>query len=578
VPVGAPSATPDRRPFRIQATGSGGKVYTAFPATNGQPGDFKDATQDIAPIPSWLVSGKWALLSGLSGFTGGVYHQDETGPYPHVSIRRYAGSAFGSNGALPAKYRIAGAMQPFAMTDHMPPIGENGFLVYYRNPKTYVELVVAGGNVAVWSSDNAGPDGNAGWTGHYWYGQKTNAGDIRRLAAEIDTNAHTLTYWVEGQKAASLTIPLLANTVGHTFALRSIGNKINFGELLVQDLTGDMVPAPNPTPNPTPKPTPIPQPTATATATATATSAPTPSSGLKFQSVGSLPQGRVWHGAALAGNGKVYISGGTNGASGFDTVWNSALGQPWQWQGQTSLPQATEGHGFVIIGNYAYTLGGWTRNSGNPRADVYKAAIGSNGSLGPWQATTSLPAGRVYAGWVVNGNTVLAIGGLGPNWGPQSTVWQATADSQGHLSAWQTVGTLPEPRAWPGCAIAGGKLWVTGGSAGKLTKASVFAASYSNGQLGSWASGPSLPQPIEAQATVVLNGVLTVCGGDDYSSGTPSPTAAILQLTGGGWKTVGQMPLAGFGQMPVVSGNNLYLFGGHDAAHNVLNSIWKTSF
>jgi hypothetical protein len=585
LPSTNPVATADRQltPFRIQATGSGGKVYTAFPATTGQPGDFKDATGDISPVPSWLHSGKWSLLSAVSGFSGGVYHQDETGPYPHVSIRRYAGNAFGSNGALPAKYRIAGAVQPFAQADHMPPIGENGFLVYYRNPKTYVELVVSGGNVSVWSSNEASPTGSAGWTGHYWYGQKTNVGDIRRLEAEIDTNAHTLSYWVEGKKAATLTIPLLTNTPGHTFALRSIGNKVNFGELLVQDLTGgtpppSASPTPKPTATPTPKPSATPTPQPPATPKPSATTSPTPTNGLKFQSVGNLPQGMVWHGAAQASNGQVYVAGGTNGASGYGGVWSSPLGSPWQWQSRASLPKATEGHGFAIIGNHAYALGGWTRNSGGPRSDVYKAAIQSNGTLGPWQATTPLPSGRVYAGWAVSGNQVIAVGGLGPNWGPQTTVWKATADSQGNLSAWQSATSLPAPRAWPGCAVAGGKLWVTGGSEGKLTKSTVYSASFSNGQIGAWQQGPNLPSSLEAQATVVLNGVLTICGGDDYSSGTPHPTAAVYQLTGGSWKTVGQMPFAGFGQMPVVSGNSLYLFGGHDAAHNVLSGIWKATF
>lgn len=553
----------DRRPFRLLATN--GRTYSAFPATSGQPGDFRDATEDVHPVPAWLYPGQWALQSGAPGFTGGVYHQDETGPYPHVSIRRYAGSAFAADGGLPTRYRIAGAVQPFAMTDHAPPIGENGFLVFYRNPKTYVELVVSGGNVAVWSCDDAGPDGSAGWTGHHWFGHTTRAGDVCHLEAEIDTAAHTLTYWVEGQKAATLTIPLLTDAPGHTFALRSIGNKITFGDLRIDDLTGG-TPPPAPTPTPTPPPSPSP------------TAPSQPVSGLTFQPVGDLPQGRVWHGAALAANGQVYLNGGSNGASSFTTTWGSPLGPPWDWQTRAALPQATEGHGFVVIGTHAYTLGGWTRGSGAPRAEVYEAAIGADGGLGPWQATTSLPAGRVYAGWVVDGNRLFAIGGLGPNWGPETTVWTTTADSQGHLAAWQSAASLPEPRGWPGCAIAGGKLWVTGGSAGKATKATTFAASYADGQLGPWQAGPALPRPLEAQATVVLRGVLTTCGGDDYSSGTPSPTASVYQLVNGTWQVAGHMPFAGFAQMPVVSGDSLYLFGGHDAAHHVLSGIWKATF
>ncbi len=571
-----------RAPFRTLATAG---VYTAFPAASGQPPDFKDATTDVSPVPSWLYSGKWSLLASSYGFSGGVFHQDETGPFPHVSIRRYSGTAFGLNGALPAKYRISGCLQPFAMADHMPPIGENGFLVYYLNPTNYVELVVSGGNVAVWSANNATPLGSAGWSGHYWFGQQTGIGGYSNLEAEIDCNAHTLTYWVEGRRAGTVTIPMLANTPGHTFALRSIGNKINFGEIVVQDLTGGTPPpTPSPTVSATPKPsatpTPKPSPTATATAlpspTPTPTTSPSPVSNLTFQAAGNLPQGLVWHGAA-ATNGQLYVSGGTNGSSGFPGVWRSGL-QPWSWQGQTGLPKATEGHGFAIIGSYAYSLGGWTRGLGGPRTDVYKAAIQANGTLGPWTTTTSLPSGRSWAGWVVNGNQLIAVGGLGPNWGPQATVWQATADSQGNLSSWQSAPNLPEPRAWPGCAIADGKLWVTGGSMGTQTKATAYAATIGNGQIGPWQTGPTLPKPSEAHATVVLKGVLTLVGGDDYTTGTPKPTAAVYQLTNGSWKAAGQMPFAGFGQVPVVSGNSLYLFGGHNAAHQVLNGIWKATF
>ncbi|MBC7545351.1 MAG: hypothetical protein H7338_21710 [Candidatus Sericytochromatia bacterium] len=566
LPVTAP---PIGMPFRIQAVGP--TVYTAFPATNGQPSDFKDATTDVSPIPAWLYSGKWARLASQQGFSGGVFHQDETGPYPHVSIRRYSGTTFGQNGVLPPKYRISLAIQPFAQADHMPPIGENGVLVYYRNPTNYVELVVSGGNVAVWSAQNSGPTSSSGWTGHHWFGQKTAIGEIRRLSAEIDTNAHTISYWVEGNRAASLTIPFLANTPGHTFALRSIGNKLNVGEIRIEDLSGGGTSPPSPGPTPTPTPAPSPQPTATSKPSAT----PPAGQGISFQSVGSMPKGLVWHGAAAKGS-TVYLSGGSNGSASFTGVWSSPAGA-WSWQDRTSLPKPTEGHGFTIIGSYAYVIGGWGRNVGGPRPDVLKAAIAGDGSLGPWQATTPLPQGRAFPGVVTDGNRIILLGGWGPGYSSQTPVWSATADGAGNLSAWQSGPALPDRRAWAGAAITGGKLWVTGGSSGSKTMATTFQASYSNGQIGSWQSGPSLPGPLEAQATVVWGGALTTIGGDDYSTGTPSPTNAAYQLIGGLWKTIGNLPFAGFGQVPVLAGGKLYLFGGHDAAHNVLSGVWQGS-
>ena len=537
------------------------------PVTVGQLNDLADATRDVSPVPSWLVSGLWSQLAGAAGFIGGVYHQDDTGPYPHVTIRRYSGGAFAPGGQLPSRYRIGVAIQPFAEADHMPPIGENGVLVYYRNPTSYVELVVSGGNVSVWSADDAGPTGSAGWTSYSWFSQNTAVGDIRRLSAEVDTVAHTLSFWVEGVKGGTLGIPMITSAQGHTFALRSIGNKLNVGEIRVDDLTNGTHPPLTLPSTTTPIATPTPAPTAPPP--------PPASGGITFQAVASLPKGLVWHGAAVSGD-TVYVSGGSNGSESFSGVWSSTAGRPFSaWQSRTSLPQPTEGHGFAVIGSYAYVIGGWGRGVGGPRTDVLKAAIHPDGSLGAWQATTPLPQGRAFQGVVVDGNRLILIGGWGPSFNAQTTVWTATANGQGDLSAWQAGPEIPAQRVWAGATIVDGTLWVTGGSSGNKTMATVFQAPYANGQIGSWRPGPDLPRPLEAQACLNWHGVLTTIGGDDYTSGTPSPTSAAFQLVNGTWRTVGNMPFAGFGQAPSVAGGRLYLCGGHDAAHNVLTGIWQ---
>lgn len=542
-----PTADEPSSPFRIQAVGT---RYTGFPATTGQPTDWRDATLDVSPVPSWLFPGKWSLLPSSSGFGGGVYHQDETGPYPHVSIRRYAGGAFGANGKLPAKYRVSVAVQSFEQLDHMPPIGENGVLVYYRNPMTYAELVISGGNVSVWSSNNATPLGSAGWTGHHWYGKTTNPGDIRRVSAEIDTNSQTLTYWVDGQKAGTVTIPLLTNTTHYTMALRSIGNKMNFGELAIEDLSGGSSPTPTPTQTPTATPTPPPPTTGTPTS---------------FQALGNLPQSAVWLQAA-AKNNTVYVSGGSNGSQSFAGVWSSTVQNPWNWQARTTLPTPTEGHGFAIVGNWAYVIGGWSRGS-SPRATVYRAPINSDGSLGAWQATASLPQGRAGHALVTDGNRLIVLGGWSPNFTPTSTVWTTTANGDGSLNAWQSLPNMPAVRAFGDACIAGGKLLYVGGSSGSTNVAGVFQASYSGGQLGAWQNGPTLPEALQGHSCLTYGGVATTIGG----------STKVYQLLNGAWQAVGTMPSYRNGLAATTSGTQLLALGGQDTSYFISNTIFASS-
>ncbi|MBC7543509.1 MAG: hypothetical protein H7338_12345 [Candidatus Sericytochromatia bacterium] len=557
------ATTGGNSPFRTMATAP--SRYTAFPAVSGQPEDFRDATTDVAPGPDWLFPGDWSLFPSLAGFSGGVFHQEETGAFPHVTIRRYAGATFGTDGALPAHYTISLAVQPFAMADHMPPIGENGVLVYYKNPTNYVELVISGGNVAVWSANNAGPTSDAGWTGHYWFGQTTATGDIRRLSAEIDTVTHQLTYWVEGRKAATLTIPMLTETAPHTFALRSIGNKINFGEIVVDDLTGGT--NPSPTPPPSASPTPIPAPSISPTATPTVSPTVTPGGPLTFQDSGTLPKAAAWNRAIVKGT-HLYVSGGTNGSQSFTDVWSSPIQQPLAWQARTALPLPTEGHGFAVLGNYAYVVGGWGRGSA-PRASVYRALINADGSLDSWQATTPLPQGRAFHGLVVDNDRLVVIEGWNPGYAATTTVWTATADANGALSAWQSGPILPERRMWAGTCIADGKLLVIGGSNGSAAQSTVYQATYTNGQIGAWQVGPPLPKLMLGQACVSVAGTATTLGG----SNATDTFSDVYQLINGTWTVSNALAGSRFGMASAATASQVYLLGGQNAGQGILGSV-----
>ena len=69
------------------------------------------------------------------------------------------------------------------------------------------------------------------------------------------------------------------------------------------------------------------------------------------------------------------------------------------WNANTSLPTSTYGATSVVYNGYVYEIGGF--NGGTPVTTVDYAHINSNGTLGTWTATTSLPLATAYATSVV---------------------------------------------------------------------------------------------------------------------------------------------------------------------------------
>jgi hypothetical protein len=117
----------------------------------------------------------------------------------------------------------------------------------------------------------------------------------------------------------------------------------------------------------------------------------------------------------VTGSSYLYVIGGDSSAGGKPVATAylgtlSAAGAVTAWSTTTALPAALHSVGAVIFNGSVYVAGG--SGSGNvPVATVYRAAIMSDGTLGAWQALTSLPFARSYVGFGVNGTFLYALGG-----------------------------------------------------------------------------------------------------------------------------------------------------------------------
>lgn len=199
----------------------------------------------------------------------------------------------------------------------------------------------------------------------------------------------------------------------------------------------------------------------------------------------ALPNPLAYHKSVAAtpynskvdGSGYLYVLGGVNTS---DEVVNRVSFSPINtdgslgtWNSTTSLPQPLHSFGVSIFRGAIYIAGGAT--TGNvPTDKVYKAVIQPDGKLGDWKELTSLPSARAYHGFVNFGPFLYAVGG------DEGTVDPGTGDGSklvnvdyikinlrtGDLdnTAWTAnANSLQKARSKHTLVAAGGNLFVSSG-------------------------------------------------------------------------------------------------------------------
>lgn len=223
-PTPAPTATPTPTPVPTSTattppSGAGLNVNFEQYAVGTEPGDWKDVRDDGYSSYDWLVDAPWRIASHNGSKQ---YMHDGLSNYANLSFRRYTGTAFGVNGALPNRYFTELQVTPIKSYTYAP-TGDQGTQFYYLDPTNYVEWVIKPDYVEVWVANDAVPFQGKGWNRVYYTTVKTAAGQTRRLGAEVDTVAHTAKIYLDGQYLTTVTTSKL-DTRTHYYALRGTGN------------------------------------------------------------------------------------------------------------------------------------------------------------------------------------------------------------------------------------------------------------------------------------------------------------------------------------------------------------------
>lgn len=237
------------------------------------------------------------------------------------------------------------------------------------------------------------------------------------------------------------------------------------------------------------------------------------------------------------------------------------------WIQTSSLPEALETEAAAVNNGFLYVVGGLSK--GTPTSKVLYAKINSDGALGPFQETTPLPytLSRYLCG-VVNNNFIYAIGGVANGYTTASVMY-APIQSDGTVGEWTYTTSLPEPLQLQGTLANRGYLYVLGGSTaptaepGDETAAVVYAKFNPDGTLGPFTSTTELPAEDYKTCPVADRGLIYLLGGE-----TPKATSAVWYASPNrdgsvsGWSTATPLPYTNAATAVVNSNGAIVMMGG----------------
>lgn len=277
-------------------------------------------------------------------------------------------------------------------------------------------------------------------------------------------------------------------------------------------------------------------------------------------------------------NSCLYVIGGYNGValkSAYYTHINSD-GSLQPWQATTSLPVGDQGPSVAACNGHIYVLTG--------TGMLYGASIQTDGSLGGWSSlpiasgmTGSRMAMRAYK------NRLYLLGGYYLHDG----AWSTVVNEDGTLGTWAQVGHMPQTRQHQSVHFYNGRVYIAGGiSDGSGILDTVYsAAANDNGTLDAWRAEAKLPYPLWYHSSVLVDDEIWLLGGrSDYGNsgfrytilrGKIDSTAGTIAQ----WMPTISMPsnsIDGPGAVYVPAVQSIYIIGGNDpVSHHFTAEVWR---
>jgi N-acetylneuraminic acid mutarotase len=263
-----------------------------------------------------------------------------------------------------------------------------------------------------------------------------------------------------------------------------------------------------------------------------------------------------------------------------DGLTGGVLGSTWTVNA-TSLLTATTNLNTVAYNGYIYEVAGFdTAYTGN----VSYAPINSNGSIGTWVPTSTIPTAYAYADTLAYNGYIYEIGGAQGNT-TFANVYYALictgtntgilgcSSTPGSLGTWTPTTNLPVANGYATASAYNGYIYEIGGCGLVCGTASITTVDYiainGDGSLASaWTATASLPTASHGAgvSAVVYNGFLYYIGGETGASTISASVFYSAIFTSGAlgaWRSTTSLPIATAFATNVVSNGYLYVIGGN---------------
>lgn len=254
-----------------------------------------------------------------------------------------------------------------------------------------------------------------------------------------------------------------------------------------------------------------------------------------------------------------------NGSSYSTTCYTAAIGDNGvvgNWGTTTSLPAARSFAQAVIFNNKVYVIGG---TNGTPRDTVYTATIDGSGNLSAWTTARALPATVYKAQAVVTKNRLYVIGGLVNN-AASALVYFTNIDSSGNLGLWVTGPSLPVTLVEHCATIIRDRLYIFGGSAnGTDSSYCWYGRIDSQGAVTEWVGVQSLPETVRLSNVIVTRNRVYLIGGIVGGVASTKVYSSVIGPDGSveNWEIYGDLPVPTYGACSFVTSTGLYVLGGY---------------
>lgn len=294
----------------------------------------------------------------------------------------------------------------------------------------------------------------------------------------------------------------------------------------------------------------------------------------------------VTEGQVIVTKSRAYLLGGFNVGGDLDTVRTATIdanGVIGSWSALASkLVCKTYASQAAVIGGYVYLFGGGALDASGPLATVQRAAInGTDGTIGDWAATTSLPVGLSHSQVVVTRNKVYLLGGTMLA-GATDKVYVASIDPDtGSIGSWvEDAGTLPLAIRQARAITTLNRVYLLGGFTTAVSPAVLTAPINESGEIGSFSFTTSLPYSRYAGQSFVIDKYVYYMGGygtaaSDVVVRAPIDDTGII----GTWADYGGLGgNANYRFEVLLTSTKLYVLGGASGPSTYLSTTRSTPF